>query len=281
MAEPRGGRSRAAAQLRAEGKQNRLGLVVSVVMIGVGMALLALVPDTRTPDAVFGRTTQQVAGAGTFTLGILLAAMFILRMRGVTAPPPATSSLGGVPATRIPRSSTLFAFGLAFTLLIAVTLGALAWAASREGDSPVIFGLAAGVIALANPFLPVAMGRYGPGSLWLTPDAVTHRWLGIRAVVRWDDIAEVLEDPGLGIVGLGVRPGREVTTSYPAGPWRGEFRGSPTVAVIKTQAMGFGVEALTRVLRHYVDHPEARRELDTAAALESVAALAGAIPWTD
>lgn len=32
---------------------------------------------------------------------------------------------------------------------------------------------------------------------------------------------------------------------------------------------------------HHVDHPEARRELGTAAALESVATLAGANPWAD
>lgn len=281
MAQPPVGRSPAAARLRAQRKQYWLGLVVSVVIIGVGVALLRPGPDTGTADATFGQISQQVAGAGTLTLGILLAAMLVIRLRGVTAPPPATSSLSGMPATRIARSRTLFVLGLAFMLVIAVTLGALAWAADREGGSPVIFGLAAGLIALVNPLLPAAAGRYGPGGLWLTRDAVTHQWMGIQADVRWDEVGAVLEEPGLGMVGLSMRPGRALTYSYPAGPWRGERRGTPSFAVIKTQAMGLDVEALARVLQHYSEHSLARRELGTAAALDTIAALVAGVPTTD
>lgn len=260
---------RSTRQRGARAQQVAVGLFCLVLAV-FGVVLLTYADYDST-----GAVVTAMLGAFLVVVALVIYGGLVIRQH--SAPPaPQSVVLDGEPTLYLPRAR-LTAVG---NCLLAGALGSffLGWAVTLGIDSGWAGALVLAIPAVLFLLLPLfaLTGRWVAGGLWLTPSRLVHRAYGVRAWTTWDDIGKVDAAP----VGAPIdqTPTTGVHTRDAQGCYSTPFfrngklaeAGRMTLDLRDLPASATGVVTL---ISTYWQHPEARSELGTDAALARVRAV--------
>lgn len=251
-------------------------LAVAIVLLNPGLPI-ELVPEWGASPSV-----NQVVAA--FLILLILNAVLqeLARRFATSGPMPLVTTFAGQPATLVKRGAILFATQMTALIGIALALGALAWLGFRAGNVAVALLLALLAVWSGGVALPLVLGRYTTGGVWLTPTGFTDRFRGIKVAFAWDDVAgaefgvpDTVAWFGLTALPVVVRPLRAgaYAVRYFAWIWRNPRKPTMDSVFLDTRELGVNPGTLVQVIVHYARDPSRRHELGTESSLATIAAL--------
>lgn len=146
----------------------------------------------------------------------------------------------------------------------------------EDPGSPRFIGLACAVLGGGAALAGLRGGAFGASYLALTPDGVLfHSPLG-SSYVRWDAVSEagLFEMSHNSFLGISVSDPAAVETSGPRWLQHANRSVSGWDVSFATSTLAVDPSVLEATLRHYLRHPDARRELGTPASEARLGALA-------
>jgi hypothetical protein len=240
-------------------------LLLAGTYIGLGMIGVLLLSLLDRPDATLYGSLLVLIAVG----GLAMVGHPVWFDRHRPGPELATAP-SGAPALYFRRSPFIVTLSVLFCVAFAGWLGAAAVLLYRGGH----VGWGSSLVALALLVLwPVgvaALGRIGPGGLWLTPSGVQHRNEALSWAVPWSDVIDVVAgEPVLLRLRVGARPATRRTVRW---VWNRVPRTPEGSVGIPTAYLAGGAELVVAVLADQLTHPRQRELLGTAESLRAIRA---------
>lgn len=221
------------------------------------------------------------------TMAAVVAVGACPSFRPIRRPANIVNSADGRSATVIPGSWIYFLLyqliwvGFAILFIAAgIEIAATAW---RSHWPLAVLSVCLGLCSASAPAL-ASTGKLRAGRVVLTEEEIIHEGWSSRTRIPWDDISRVLtafeQGPLIVISGSsGARWSRDARTpNLPVGKhshpvWMLDRPARTGEVVLECDRLAVDGYRLYHFLGYLADHPEARRELGTAAALDRWAAL--------